>query len=163
LSAKRETLSFEGDTFRIIAELQEKIPSAPLIIITEPDQNGQDQLALRLGSRYVIRKPCHPVELDRLFRFILENYGDKGDCWATSPVCELTSGAKARNTNLFLDGTDKSVPFPKAEAARLKSMPFPKTQTKPTMPCSRSEERSRWARRWRIRRSWSRRTPKLSS
>src|SRR5262249_23187270 len=71
------------DTFRIIAEVQEKSPNAPLIIITEPDQNGQDQLALRLGARYVIRKPCHPVELDRLFRFILEDYGDKGDCWAS--------------------------------------------------------------------------------
>jgi len=71
------------DTFRIIAEVQEEIPSAPLIIITEPDQNGQERLALRLGARYAIRKPCHPVELDRLFRFILENYAGEGDCWAS--------------------------------------------------------------------------------
>ena len=37
------------DTFRIIAEVQEQIPNAPLIIITEPDQNGQDRLALFRG------------------------------------------------------------------------------------------------------------------
>jgi DNA-binding NtrC family response regulator len=85
------------DTFRIIAEVQEQIPNAPLIIITEPDQNGQDQLALRLGARYVIRKPCHPVELDRLFRFILENYADEGDCWEAMKQ----EAAKQKATSLF--------------------------------------------------------------
>ena len=69
------------DTFRIVAEVQEESPNAPLIIITEPDQTGQDQLALRLGARYVIRKPCQPLELDRLFRFMLENYTAEGECW----------------------------------------------------------------------------------
>src|SRR5262249_37169991 len=97
------------DTFRIIAEVQEQIPSAPLIIITEPDQNGQDQLALRLGARYVIRKPCNPVEIDRLFRFMLEDYGDKGDCWASmkqdiaklkaTPSESLESGKRPRFRN----------------------------------------------------------------
>lgn len=86
-----------SDTFRIVAEVQEQIPNAPLIIITEPDQNGQDRLALRLGARYVIRKPCHPVELDRLFRFILENYAGEGDCWEATKQ----EAAKDKATSSF--------------------------------------------------------------
>ena len=92
------------DTFRIVAEVQEEIPNAPLIIITEPDQTGQDQLALRLGARYVIRKPCQPLELDRLFRFVLENYTDEGECWNA-----LTQEAQKRSeVSLFSSSAIKA-------------------------------------------------------
>jgi len=85
------------DTFRIMAAVQEGIPGAPLILITEAEENAQDRLAVRLGASYAIRKPCHPAELDRLFRFILENYADEADC-LDSMKQELT---KHKATSLF--------------------------------------------------------------
>jgi len=85
------------DTFRMVADVQERLSNAPLIIITEDDQSAQDRLALRLGANYVFKKPCDPVELDRVFRFVLENHAVEAECWE-SMKRDLAKRLRARTS-----------------------------------------------------------------
>lgn len=80
------------DTFKTVAHVQDVFPECPLVVVTERGEDTQCHLALRLGASHAIKKPCDPAELDRIFRFIMENRAAANLCHS-EPRCSAQDPA----------------------------------------------------------------------
>ena len=80
------------DTFKTVAHVQDVFPECPLVVVTERGEDTQCRLALRLGASHAIKKPCDLAELDRIFRFIMENRAAANLCHS-EPRCSAKNPA----------------------------------------------------------------------
>lgn len=89
------------DTFKTVAHVQDVFPECPLVVVTERGEDAQSRLALRLGASHAIKKPCDLAELDRIFRFIMENRAAANLCHS-EPRCSAKDLAVALSPGLSL-------------------------------------------------------------